>query len=89
MKMKSVNKELSRLEFLITFSLQKYGATSPIKAVTLNELQGYCPTKQSYSTFYRAIKFLHNNHYVIQGLKDGKNDTYYLSEKGVELIKEC
>ena len=87
--MKSTSKELSRLEFLITFSLQKYGAISPIKAVTLNELQGYCPTKQSYSTFYRAIKFLYNNNYVVQGLKDGKNDTYYLSEKGVELIKEC
>ena len=76
MKTKSTNKELSRLEFLIAFSLQKCGATSPIKAVTLSELQGYCPTKQSYSTFYRAIKFLHKNNYVIQGLKDGKNDTY-------------
>lgn len=89
MQIKLINKELSRLEFLIALSLQKCGAVSPIKAVTLSELQGYCPTKQSYSTFYRAIKFLHNNNYVIQGLKDGKNDTYYLSQKGIGLIKEC
>lgn len=89
MKTKSITRELSRLEFLITFSLQKCGAISPIKAVTLSELQGYCPTKQSYSTFYRSIKFLHKNDYVIHGLKDGKNDTYYLSKKGIELIKEC
>lgn len=89
METKFINEEPNRLEFLITLSLQKCGATSPIKAVTLGELQEYCPTKQSYSTFYRAIKFLHKNNYVIQGLKDGKNDTYYLSQKGMELIKEC
>ena len=89
MKAKLTNEKPSRLEFLITFSLQKCGAISPIKAVTLSELQEYCPTKQSYSTFYRAIKFLHKNNYVIRGFKDGKNDTYYLSEKGIELIKEC
>lgn len=89
MKNKSNNKELSRLEFLIALSLQRCGAISPIKAATLSELQEYCPTKQSYSTFYRAIKFLYNNNYILQGLKDGKNDTYYLSKQGVELIKEC
>ena len=50
--------EINRIEFLIIFSLQKCGATSPIKAVTINELQEYCPTKTSYSTFYRSIKFL-------------------------------
>lgn len=81
--------DINRLEFLIIFSLQKCGATSPIKAVTINELQGYCPTKQSYSTFYRAIKSLHKHHYVINGLKDGKNDTYYLDQTGIDLIKGC
>ena len=89
MKTKAVNKDISRLEFLIAFSLHKCGAISPIKAVTLSELQEYCPTKQSYSTFYRAIKFLHKNNYAVYGLKDGKNDTYYLSAKGIDLIKEC
>ena len=81
--------DISRLEFLIAFSLQKCQATSPIKAVTINELQTYCPTQQSYSTFYRAIKSLYKNNYIIYGLKDGKNDTYYLSPIGIDLIKEC
>jgi DNA-binding PadR family transcriptional regulator len=81
--------DISRLEFLIVFSLQKCEATSPIKAVTINELQGYCPTKQSYSTFYRAIKYLCKNNYIVHGLKDGKNDTYYLNQKGIDLIKGC
>lgn len=81
--------EMNRLEFLIIFSLQKYGATSPIKAITINELQEYCPTKQSYSTFYRAIKILHKNNYIVYGLRDGKNDTYYLTQAGIDLIKEC
>lgn len=81
--------EISRLEFLIIFSLQKHEATSPIRAVTINELQEYCPTKQSYSTFYRAIKSLCSHGYVVYGLKDGKNDTYYLSQIGINLIKEC
>lgn len=89
MKMNPVNGNLSRLEFLIAFSLQKCGATSPIKAITLNELQGYCPTKQSYSTFYRAAKSLYKNGYIALGLKDGKNDAYYLGNKGIKLIKEC
>lgn len=89
MQMNTVNGNLNRLEFLITFSLQKCGAINPVKAVTLKELQGYCPIRQSYSTFYRAVKFLYVNNYVILGLKDGKNDTYYLSEKGLDLVKEC
>ena len=81
--------EISRLGFLIIFSLQKQEATSPIKAVTINELQGYCPTQQSYSTFYRAVKFLCKNNYIVHGLRDGKNNTYYLSQIGIDLIKEC
>lgn len=81
--------EINRLEFLILFSLQKCGATSPVSAVTINELQAYCPTKTSYSTFYRAIKFLCKNAYILCGLKDGKNDTYYLNQNGINLIKEC
>ena len=81
--------DISRLEFLIIFSLQKCGATTPIKAVTINELQNYCPMKQSYSTFYRAVKSLCKNNYILYGLKDGKNDTYYLSQTGIDLIKGC
>lgn len=81
--------DISRLEFLIALSLQKCGATTPIKAVTINELLNYCPMKQSYSTFYRAIKYLCKNEYILYGLKDGKNDTYYLSQTGIDLIKGC
>ena len=81
--------EINRLDFLIVFSLQKCGATSPIKAVTISELKTYCPTKPSYSTFYRAIKFLKKNNYINYGLKDGKNDTYYLNKAGIDLIKGC
>ncbi len=81
--------EINRIEFLIIFSLQKCGATSPIKAVTINELQEYCPTKTSYSTFYRSIKFLCKNNYISYGLKDGKNYTYYLNATGIDLIKGC
>ena len=81
--------EINRLEFLVIFSLQKCGAVSPIKAVTIHELQGYCPTQPSYSTFYRAVQFLCKNNYISHGLKDGKNNTYYLNEIGMNLIKEC
>ena len=81
--------EINRLEFLIIFSLQKCGAVSPVKAVTINELQTYCPIKPSYSTFYRAIQFLHKNNYISYGLKDGKNNTYYLNEIAIDLIKGC
>ena len=80
---------LSRLEFLIAFCLKKYGAENPVKAFTLSELREHCPTKQSHSTFYRAIKSLHKQKYIELGLKDGKNDTYYLSELGMLFIKEC
>lgn len=83
------NVKTSRLELLIVISLQKLNAISPIRAVTLNELKSYCPTQQSYSTFYRATKNLHKNGYIFLGAKDGKNDTYYLNEKGINLIKEC
>lgn len=80
---------INRLEFLIVLSLHKCEATSPIKAITINELQGCCPIKQSYSTFYRAIKSLYKNNYIAYGLRDGKNDTYYLDQLGIDLIKGC
>ena len=83
------NVKASRLELLIVISLQKLNAINPIRAVTLNELKSYCPTQQSYSTFYRAAKNLYQNGYIFLGAKDGKNDTYYLNEKGTNLIKEC
>ena len=81
--------EINRFDFLIMFCLQKCGATSPVKAVTINELQGYCPSNTSYSTFYRSIKYLCKNQYISYGLKDGKNDTYYLNKNGIDLIKGC
>ena len=87
--MNTDNVKTSRLELLIIISLQKLNAVSPIRAVTLNELKSYCPTQQSYSTFYRAIKHLYSNGYIFLGAKDGKNDTYYINEKGNDLIKEC
>ena len=83
------NQNFNRLGFLVMFCLQKHEATNAVKAVTLHELQEYCPTQQSYSTFYRTIKKLHKYGYIDTGLKDGKNDTYYLSEIGIKLIKEC
>ena len=89
MQSKEVNGSCNRLGFLIAFCLQKCDATNIVKAVTLHELQNYCPTQQSYSTLYRTVKLLCKNGYVHAGLKDGKNDTYYLSDMGIKLIKEC
>ena len=80
---------INRLGFLVLFCLQKQGATSSVKAVTLHELQDYCPTQQSYTTIYRTVKNLLKCGCVESGLKDGKNDTYYLSDTGIKLIKEC
>lgn len=89
MQTNTINGNYSRLGFLVVFCMQKCGATNAIKAVTLHELQNYCPTQQSYSTLYRAVKLMCKNGYVKPGLKDGKHDTYYLSEVGIKLIKEC
>ena len=80
---------VNRLQLIIAMSLQKLNATSPIRAVTLHELQSYCPTNYSYHTFYRAAKQLYTHGYVYLGAKDGKNDTYYLNKDGENLIKEC
>ena len=89
MQTKTINGNYNRLGFLVMFCLQKCGANNAVTAVTLYELQSYCPTQQSYSTLYRTVKSLCCNGYVQIGLKDGKHDTYYLSTTGMKLIKEC
>lgn len=89
MQTKAINGNCNRLGFLIMFCLHKCGAINVVTSVTLHELKNYCPTQQSYSTFYRTTKSLCHNGYVQLGLKDGKNDTYYLSEAGIKVIKEC
>jgi DNA-binding PadR family transcriptional regulator len=46
------------------------------------------PLGKSYSTIYREINSLHYNNYISQGVKDGKFNTYYINQDGIEKLKE-
>ncbi len=72
---------------LITI-LSKYKAISAGTAITTEEMKSYCAIGKSDTTLHRAFRFLTSNGYIAQGVKDGKFFTYYVTDSGLNLLKE-
>ena len=79
---------MNRLEMIILAILNKRNATSPISAISLYEIKDYASLQQSATTIYRSMQKLYDAHNIGQGLKDSKSDTYYITENGMQLMKE-
>ena len=78
----------SRTHLILLSVLSKLEANSAGKAVTMQYINNYCPIGKSYTTQLRAIQFLYKNGFIEQGVKDGQFNTYYISQNGIEKLKE-
>lgn len=78
----------SRTHLILLSVLSKLEANSAGKAVTMQYINDYCPIGKSYTTLLRAIRFLHKNELIQQGVKDGQFNTYYITILGLEKLKE-
>jgi hypothetical protein len=80
--------ELNRTHLILLSILGKSQATSVATAITNKEIERFCPLGKSYATLHRAISFLNHGGYIAQGIKDGKFNTHYITQLGIELLKE-
>ena len=77
---------LNRLSFIILSILYQGGASSSVTAMTLKEIvesedYGYKP-----NTVSKKLKEFELSEYVSKGLKDGRADTFFITEKGCLLL---
>ena len=78
----------SRTHLILLSILSKLEATSAGRAITMQDLNTYCPIGKSYTTLLRAIQFLQQNGFIEQGVKDGQFNTYFINQLGIEKLKE-
>ena len=79
---------MNRLGMMILAILRKNSALSPSTAVSIYELKDYATLHYSLSTIYRTIQSLCEDGFINDGLKDSKANTFYITEKGLQIIKE-
>ena len=79
---------MNRLEMMILAILRKNSALSPLTAVSMYELKDYATLHYSHSTIYRTLQSLHEEGFIGSGLKDSKANTFYITERGLQIIKE-
>ena len=79
---------MNRLGLLILATLKQSKATAIVSAMSIYEIKDYAKVQQSITTMHRAIKFLLENNYIQQGLKDSKSNTFYLTPMGEQIINE-
>lgn len=78
----------SRTHLILLSVLSKLDANSAGKAVTMQYINDYCPIGKSYTTQLRSIQFLYKNGFIEQGVKDGQFNTYFITTRGIEKLKE-
>ena len=77
---------MNRLSFIILSILYQVGDSSSVTAMTLKEIvesedYGYKP-----NTVSKKLKEFELSEYVSKGLKDGRADTFFITEKGCLLL---
>ncbi|MHB8066197.1 MAG: hypothetical protein ACYDG2_26850 [Ruminiclostridium sp.] len=75
---------LSRLDFLILALLEANSAKSALTGMSVNEIS-QVEVLSAEITLYKRLKLLLNLNYVAKGYKTGKAETYYITDKGLQI----
>ena len=79
---------MNRIQLIMLSVLSKVEAKNPATSVSIEYIIKYVQLGKSYSTIYREINALRQHDYISQGVKDGKFNTYYINQNGIEKLKE-
>lgn len=77
--------ELNRLDYCIMKLLKKNNCISFFESMTLQEIMN--TTHTSRPTTYRKMMNLKNLGYVDKGCKSTQADTFYLLQKGINIVE--
>lgn len=77
---------MNRLGFIVLSILRQNGATSRLSAMTVSEMAesedlGYKP-----NTIFKKIKEFEEGGYIGRGLKEGRADTFFITEAGCSFL---
>lgn len=81
--------ELNRFEYLILVTLSKSGCKNCFKGITISEIlevtEGCLGARM---TVYKKLRKLVDAGYIAKGILDNHADTFYLTEKGIDIVEE-
>ena len=79
---------INRTHLILMTILSKNSAVSAGTAISTEEIKRFCAIGKSNTTMHRAFCFLRSEGYIEQGVKDGKFFTYYITNQGIQKLKE-
>lgn len=80
---------MNRLGFLVLSILFQNGATSRLSSMSVQEISdtedfGYKP-----NTIFKKIKEFEDGGYIGRGLKEGRADTFFITDAGCEFLERA
>lgn len=80
--------KMNRIQLIILSILLKAEAKKHATSISIDYIMKSVQLGKSYSTIYREINSLCYSDYISQGVKDGKFNTYYINQNGINILKE-
>ena len=80
---------MSRLDFIVLSILCNSGANNKFNSMSVSEIKNAENLEYETNTFYKILKKFVELDIVGVGVKDGRANTYYITKKGEEMIREA
>ena len=80
---------MNRFEYLILSILEKAGSFSLASAMTVREITETEDYGYRENTIYKKLREFEVSGYIVKGFKDGRADTFYITDTGRELLKNA
>lgn len=80
---------MNRLGFLLLSVLSKNDAVGKVSAMTLKEISGAENFGYKDNTIFKKITEFETAGYIAAGYKEGKAKTFYITEKGKEMLQNA
>ena len=78
---------MNRLGFLILSILKQNEAVNSVSAMSLREIAESEDFGYRENTVFKKIKEFESLGYVLKGMKDGRADTFFITDDGLETLK--
>lgn len=78
---------MNRLGFIVLSILRQNGANNRLSAMAVSEIVDEEEFVYKDNTIYKKIKEFETVGLVAQGLKEGRAATFYITEKGVQILE--
>ena len=79
---------LSKIDIIILKDLENKNKTNFLKSISLKELIVYKNNLIKTNSIYKRLNNLKNQGLVQLGAKDGKMNTYYITELGIQILNK-